>query len=315
MVGTEGLTQLVGGTPAEILRAIGTGSRFESIQRGVIDLRDLIYYASLTAFFLVLTVVSLDSKRWSRGARTANHRWNAILRIVLVGANLFALNAWLFPLHRLRADVTADREYSLSPATRELISNLNEPLLMRGYFSERTHPLLAPLVPTLTDIMQEYEIASGGKLKVETLDPRDNEDIEAEANQVYGIRPTPFRIAGRYEDTVISSYFNVLIRYGDQNVTLGFGDLIEVGPAGGGEMEVGLRNPEYDLTRSINGSNSGSCYFVTSESAGRYRYVFDCYYFKFNGVHIRGGQCIRDQVNSLFIGVLVTKGIWLTMIT
>ena len=251
VVGTEGLTQLVGGTPAEILRAIGTGSRFESIQRGVIDLRDLIYYASLTAFFLVLTVVSLDSKRWSRGARTANHRWNAILRIVLVGANLFALNAWLFPLHRLRADVTADREYSLSPATRELISNLNEPLLMRGYFSERTHPLLAPLVPTLTDIMQEYEIASGGKLKVETLDPRDNEDIEAEANQVYGIRPTPFRIAGRYEDTVISSYFNVLIRYGDQNVTLGFGDLIEVGPAGGGEMEVGLRNPEYDLTRSI----------------------------------------------------------------
>jgi len=251
LVGTDGVTQLSGGTVGEILRAIGTGSRFESIQRGVIDLRDLIYYLSLTALFLVLTVVSLDSKRWSKGARTAGHRWNAILRVVLVAANLFALNAWLFPLHRLRADVTANREYSLSPATRELISNLNEPLLMRGYFSDRTHPLLAPLVPTLTDIMQEYEIVSGGKVKVEILDPRDNEDIEAEANQVYGIRPTPFRIAGRYEDTVLSSYFNVLIRYGDQNVTLGFDSLIEVEPAGGGQMEVGLRNPEYDLTRSI----------------------------------------------------------------
>ena len=30
------------------LRALGTGSRFESIARGVIDLRDLLYYLSLT---------------------------------------------------------------------------------------------------------------------------------------------------------------------------------------------------------------------------------------------------------------------------
>jgi ABC-2 type transport system permease protein len=42
LVGTSLVTDLAGATLGEALRAIGTGSRFESIERGVIDLRDLI---------------------------------------------------------------------------------------------------------------------------------------------------------------------------------------------------------------------------------------------------------------------------------
>ncbi len=251
LVGSAGVTGFAGSNLAEVLRAIGTGSRFESIERGVIDLRDLIYYLSLTGFFLVLNIVSLDSKRWSPSPRTTAYRRHVVISVGLVIVNLVAFNTWLFPLPGLRADLTAQREYSLSQTTRDLIRNLQEPLLMRGYFSQKTHPLLAPLVPTIRDLMREYEIASGGKVNVEIVDPRENEDLEAEANQVYGIQPTPFRIAGRYESSVISSYFDILIRYGDQSVTLGFQDLIEIQPGGGGEVEVGLRNLEYDLTRSI----------------------------------------------------------------
>jgi ABC-2 type transport system permease protein len=251
LVGTQAVTGFVGDAIGEVLRALGTGSRFESIERGVIDLRDLVYYGSLTALFLLLNVLSLDSKRWSLGSHTAAYRRNAVLRVTLAGLNLLALNVWLYPIHRLRADLTAQNEYSLSPVTRDLIRNLQEPLTMRGYFSEKTHPLLAPLVPTIRDMMREYEVASGGKIKVEIVDPREDEEAEAEANSVYGIRPTPFRIAGRYEDTVINSYFDILILYGDQSVTLGFGDLIEVTPTASGAPDVRLRNLEYDLTRSI----------------------------------------------------------------
>jgi ABC-2 type transport system permease protein len=236
---------------AEVLRAIGAGSRFESIERGVIDLRDLVYYVSLAAFFLALNVISLDSKRWSRGTRTLAYRRNAILSGVLIGANLLALNVWLFPSSGLRADLTAQKTYSLSGTTRELVRNLQEPLLIRGYISERTHPLLAPLVPTIRDLMREYEVVSGGKVKAEIVDPRGDEELEAEANQAYGIRPTPFQIAERYESTVINSYFDILIRYGDQYVTLSYADIIEIEPRGGNEFDVRLRNLEYDLTRSI----------------------------------------------------------------
>jgi ABC-2 type transport system permease protein len=217
----------------------------------VIDLRDLIYYLSLCAFFLVLNVLSLDAKRWSRGAQTAAYRRRLVLTVVLIAANLVALNAWIFPLGSLRADLTADRQYSLSPATKELISGLQEPLLIRGYFSEKTHPLLAPLVPTIRDMLQEYKIASRGKVDVQIVDPQKDPALEEEANQVYGIQPTPFRIQGRYEQSVINSYFDLLIRYGDQHEVLGFEDLIEVEQQPTGETTVRLRNLEYDLTRTI----------------------------------------------------------------
>jgi len=184
------------------------------------------------------------------GLQTALHRRNAFVSVVLVGANLVALNTCCSP-PGLRADLTAQGEYSLSPATRNLVGNLQEPMLIRGYFSERTHPLLAPLVPTIRDTLREYQIASGGKVKVEIVDPKDNEELETEANQVYGIQPTPFRISGRYEASVVNSYFDILIRYGDQHVTLGFQDLIEVESSADGQVNVRLRNLEYDLTRSI----------------------------------------------------------------
>jgi ABC-2 type transport system permease protein len=64
-VGAEAFAGLFPDRTAGVLRAVGTGSRFESIARGVVDLRDLVYYASLTTFFLVASVVALRGRRWS----------------------------------------------------------------------------------------------------------------------------------------------------------------------------------------------------------------------------------------------------------
>jgi ABC-2 type transport system permease protein len=64
-LGTEMFTGLFSDRTASLLRAVGTGSRFESIARGVIDLRDLVYYASLTLFFLGLSVAALRARRWA----------------------------------------------------------------------------------------------------------------------------------------------------------------------------------------------------------------------------------------------------------
>ena len=47
------------------VRGLGTASRFRSIARGVVDLRDLIYYLSLTGFFLAASVGALRARRWA----------------------------------------------------------------------------------------------------------------------------------------------------------------------------------------------------------------------------------------------------------
>jgi ABC-2 type transport system permease protein len=85
----------------------------------------------------------------------------------------------------------------------------------------------------------------------EVIDPIKDSEKETEANQTYGIQPTPFQVADRHESSVINSYFDILIRYGDQHEVLNFRDLVEVEARRDGTVDVRLRNPEYDLTRTI----------------------------------------------------------------
>ena len=50
---------------AEALRGFAFNARFESIARGLIDLRDVLFYLTATAFFLVLNVAIVSWRRYS----------------------------------------------------------------------------------------------------------------------------------------------------------------------------------------------------------------------------------------------------------
>jgi ABC-2 type transport system permease protein len=50
---------------ADALRGFAFNARFESIARGLIDLRDLLFYATATAFFLALNVAIVNWRRYS----------------------------------------------------------------------------------------------------------------------------------------------------------------------------------------------------------------------------------------------------------
>jgi len=250
LVGSGLLTSLTSVEMAEFLKKLGTGSRFDSITRGVIDVRDLYYYLSILGIFLTLNILALERQRWAKDGNRQHHRgWYAVAGLFI--ANFVAANLWLNPLHSLRADLTRGQMYSISDTTRDSLQQLQEPLLIRGYFSAKTHPLLAPLPPQLRDLIREYEIAGRGKVRVEFVDPQLNPELEDEANTKYGIRPVPFQVSDKYQASLVNSYFHVLIQYGDEFEVLGFEDLIEVKERNQMELDVKLRNPEYDITRSI----------------------------------------------------------------
>ncbi len=250
MAGSPTFTDFVDTGAGETLRLIGTGARFESITRGVLDLRDLCYYLSLTAAFLTLNVYSLEKLRWSGVFATTRQKyWQAATALILL--NLLLANVWLHRMDSLRLDLTQGRLYSISESTHKFLEQLQEPLLIRGYFSAKTHPLLAPLVPQLQDLMREYAIAGKGKVRVEFIDPAQNPEQEQEANERFGIRATPFQVADRYQAALVNSYFNILVQYGSEHQTLGFSDLIEVRTTANAAADVMLRNPEYDITRAI----------------------------------------------------------------
>lgn len=250
LVGSETLTNLFGHRIGGFLVLLGTGTRFESITRGVLDLRDLYYYLSIVGVFLTLNLFGLERLRWAGNPISRRHRlWGWMAG--LAAANFLAANLWLAPIGWARVDITQGNIHSLSEATEQRLAQLREPLLIRGYFSAKTHPLLAPLVPRIKDLLTEYAVAAGGQARVEFVDPHQDRALEEEAASKYGIRPVPFQTTSKYQAAIVSSYFDLVIAYGDQYETLGFRDLIEVKVRGERDLDVVLKNPEYVVTRAI----------------------------------------------------------------
>ena len=250
LIGAPAITDFFGNQVGEWLRLLGTGARFDDITRGVIDLRDFVYYLSLTAIFLTLNTFSLERERWAATGNKRHHR-NWRVGTALLIANAIAVNLWLGQINILRVDTTEGKLYSISDATRGYLAQLQEPLLIRGYFSAKTHPLLSPLVPQMRDLINEYQVAGNGRVRAEFIDPMSDPEQEQQANQKYGIQPVPFQVADRYQASLVNSYFNVLVEYGDEFQVLGFRDLIEVKSQSEGDLDVLLRNPEYDITRAV----------------------------------------------------------------
>jgi ABC-2 type transport system permease protein len=46
------------------VQSLGIQAHYDSISRGVVDTRDLVYFGSIVVFFLGLTLVVLDSRKW-----------------------------------------------------------------------------------------------------------------------------------------------------------------------------------------------------------------------------------------------------------
>ncbi|MCX6248582.1 MAG: gliding motility-associated ABC transporter permease subunit GldF [Bacteroidetes bacterium] len=57
-------TFILSGKVGLAIQSLGINAHYSSISRGVIDTRDLIYFISISVFFILLTKISLQSRKW-----------------------------------------------------------------------------------------------------------------------------------------------------------------------------------------------------------------------------------------------------------
>ena len=65
LIGEAVVTMFVSGGLSQFLSYLGLSQHYQSIMRGVIDSRDIIYYASVIFLFLYLTVRAVENRKWS----------------------------------------------------------------------------------------------------------------------------------------------------------------------------------------------------------------------------------------------------------
>ncbi len=152
---------------------------------------------------------------------------------VLVLLILIFINA-IISQANLRWDATEDNLYSLSEGTRDILSDMEQDVTIKVFYSEDN--VNAPVhiktyARRMLDFLSEYEYYSDGRVRVETYNPEPDSEAEDWARK-YGIEPINIPTGDRL-------YFGLVAVAADQE---------EVIPSIDPTREAHL---EYDITRII----------------------------------------------------------------
>lgn len=159
----------------------------------------------------------------------------AVLLVFLTLTSLILIN-FLSSRHFIRLDLTEDKEYTLSPATKKILASLDDPIVIKLFLSKQLPPSLSPLEQGLVDLLDEYTRASNGKITITRIMPDLAIQDEQEA-QILGIPPLQLDVVSKDKQETMKIYIGIGIFYGDKK---------EVIP-----VAANLKSLEYDLTSAL----------------------------------------------------------------
>ena len=198
------------GVPTAITDAVAACSllsHFESMRRGVVDFSDIGYYAAMMVFMVMAAKTVTDGRR---GAS------KGVAGLALAGA-IAAFSVVILANLPLRCDMTAERLYTLSNGSKAVLAQLTEDVTFKYYVSSSSAemPMAYKTYATqVGNLLKEYERAAGGRIVVETYDPKPDSDAEEWA-QRYGIEP---QMANPFGSGI---YFGIVAVCGDREEALG----------------------------------------------------------------------------------------------
>ncbi|HYT05517.1 MAG TPA: Gldg family protein [Gemmatimonadales bacterium] len=217
LVGLDPLLVGLGARLGAVAASLGVLSHFTGIDRGVIDLRDAIYFVTLAAIFLLFAYFALmQRKLTARGEPLKRLR----LGTLLLAAGMIVLN--LFGRHIAgRLDLTPGRSYTLSRATRQMLRQLPDLVTLKLFASSALPPEVAFLKRDVDDLLRDYRADARGKVKLVIQDPSADSAAQREARSL-GIPPVQFNVLGRGELQVKEGYLGIAVRYADGVRTIPF---------------------------------------------------------------------------------------------
>jgi ABC-type uncharacterized transport system involved in gliding motility auxiliary subunit len=153
----------------------------------------------------------------------------AVLLVIIGAANLIISNL------RLRVDLTAEKLYTLSGGSKQVLGKLANDVTLKFYFSASSPEMpmgLKTYASQVQNLLKEYEIAGKGRVTLEAYDPKPDSDAEEWA-QRYGIEPQQINPFGQ------PVYFGLVAVSGESE---------QVIPGLNPRTEATL---EYDITRLV----------------------------------------------------------------
>jgi ABC-type uncharacterized transport system involved in gliding motility auxiliary subunit/ABC-type transport system involved in multi-copper enzyme maturation permease subunit len=187
-------------------------THFENVARGVVDLRDVVYFASTTALFLFMALAAVLRDRLSHG----RPEWQRLRVGVGVMAVLVVMVNLLGSYLRGRIDLTEGNLYTLEQGTRNLLGDLDDIVQVKLFASAELPPELQLQLRDVRDLLADMRGASNGSLTVEDVNPDADEDAASEAAAL-GIYPVEFNVLRDDEFQIRRGYYGLAVVYADRS--------------------------------------------------------------------------------------------------
>jgi len=215
-----GLNPLLVGLPPGLAAAaarIGVLAHFDSIGRGVIDLRDAVYFLSLAGIFLALAYGALLGRKLAP-AGGALRRLR--LGVGLLAASLVVVNL-LGGYIGGRLDLSPGKAYTLSPATRRVLGHLDDLVTIKLFASAELPTEVALMKRDVDDLLRDVRAGGHDRVRIIERDPSADDAARQDA-QSLGIQPVQFNVIGQSELQVKQGYLGLAIQHGSQTETVPF---------------------------------------------------------------------------------------------
>ncbi|HKG69329.1 MAG TPA: Gldg family protein [Segetibacter sp.] len=139
---------------------------------------------------------------------------HVIIKLISILLFLILLNVASYFLF-FRIDFTADKSYTLSKATLNILKNLKEKVTVNAYFSEDLPTQLIKSRNDFKDLLVEYKNYSRGKVLFNFINPNENEPQEKLA-QTEGVRPVMVNVSERDQEKQLRAYMGTVIEVNNQ---------------------------------------------------------------------------------------------------
>ncbi len=143
-----------------------------------------------------------------------NQKRQTIIRVILIFGILIFLNIVGIRLFT-RFDLTENEMYTLSDASKNLVKNLEDKFLVKAYFTSELPSPYNNNKRYLQDQLDDYRAYGGGNFQYEFIDPKDNDEIEKEA-QSYQIPPVQVQVVKEDKMQIEKAYMGMVFLYGDK---------------------------------------------------------------------------------------------------
>ena len=197
---------------AALILDLSPATHYTSMLRGIIDLRDVLYFIALVSAFLSGSYLLIRSKSISHLSPLYRNLQLGVAGLVVISL----LVGWFGGIIEGRLDLTEKRLYTFSPATKEILGSLDDLLTIKFFYTEDLPPQANLVRRDLEDFLDAVQEQGEGNIRVlmRNTDTEDEDSVrEAQENL---IRPIQFNTQSEGEIQIKVGYLGLGMTYINQ---------------------------------------------------------------------------------------------------